>query len=229
MASLLSIHQSNPNTKVVETDRLYYNKFTVKLVFNFNDYRNRRLSHLLCCLLNGTVDTYFTVNQKIKGFDEPYRTRQEFNIKSIWVSVFLLDIQAANRLVEFIKLNSPDEELAKNLEKYISKIERPFDTKRAIDLAANSVFRNKKFKFEHKVTLAEGKKFKFQTGINGLVNEIEADTKNFSLAEHTKNVLFHGSYIYSAYYYCNNLDHLLWITLQCPSFIKKVQKVVRKS
>jgi hypothetical protein len=208
MDLLSSILQNNPQIKFKEPDRLYYNQFSTKLVFVDKD------------------SSYYNARHWLPGaFKDPVRFRQEGHTFTIFVN----DQASAERLIDHVNKNCRLMRPDYSIEQYLIAVEFPLTSAREQHLADGKIFRNKNFKYQYRVAIADGLVKQHKSAVKELLKSIDEDQENFRCNNGMLHRLRAFSYLYNNYYYCNDLGHITWIRLLDPNFIKKIQSVVQKT
>jgi len=221
MDLLSSILQNNPQIKFKEPDRLYYNQFSTKLVFVDKDscYYNTR--HFV----TGQQSYWIRHNRSPVAFKDPFRFRQEGDTFAIFVN----DRASAERLIDHVNKNCRLIKPDYSIEQYLTAVEFPLTSTHEQHLADGKIFRNKNFKYQYRVAIADGLMKQHKAAVKELLKSIDEDQENFRCNNGMLHRLRAFSYLYNNYYYCNDLGHITWIRLLDPNFIKKIQSVVQKT
>jgi hypothetical protein len=199
MASLSSILLNNPEINFKESDRLYYNQFPIKISFRSS--------------------------VTVKHFNEPYKTRRNGS----GVTIFVLSHDAADRIIDHLnKYYSSFSQGQARVESIIVGLEFPITKEREIQLSNDKIFRNKNFKYQYRVAITDGLLRHHTPAVKELLKSIAEDRHNFQCNNGMLHRLRAFNYLYNNYYYCNDLGHITWIRLLDPSFIKKIQEVVKE-
>lgn len=208
MDLLSSILQNNPQIKFKEPDRLYYNQFLTKLVFVDKDSSYYNTRHWLPV-----------------AFKDSIRFRHEGHT----FAIFVKDQASAERLIDQVNKNFRLMRPDYSIEQYLIAVEFPLTSAREQQLADGKIFRNKNFKYQYRVAIADGLMKRHKEAVKELLKSIDEDQENFRCNNGMLHRLRTFSYLYNNYYYCNDLGHITWLKLLDPDFIKKIQTIVQKT
>ena len=208
MDLLTSILQNNPQIKFKEPDRLYYNQFSTKLVFVDKD-----------------SSYYNTRHWSPVALKDPVRFRHEGHT----FAIFVKDQASAERLIDQVNKNCRLMRPDYSIEQYLIAVEFPLTSAREQHLADGKIFRNKNFKYQYRVAIADGLMKRHKAAVKELLKSIDEDQENFRCNNGMLHRLRAFSYLYNNYYYCNDLGHITWLKLLDPDFIKKIQTIVQKT